>query len=287
MRNAVITMVLIAVLIISGIAIFSIENTTTRQNELDSNLSSVMKRSMEIMTIDPKYHIDRDDNEALIADYINNFLLRMNSDSEYKIEILGVDAKKGILSVRVTETYPSLFSKHSVTAERTVVLDRYETGEDKLAKVTFYESYKDGVFENAIRQERLEKGATLTKQAPTPPNKDGYTFTGWNLYKEGTFLGFYNDITGLTAAMDLNFAAVYEKDAIGIYTVTLLADNDELQVLKVREGETIGTHTAAPAKEGYTFKGWSSTKGELLTDSELTNMKVSRHIKYQALYDKN
>ena len=115
MRNAIIGAVFLCLIVLTGVTIYLVEGKTTRQNELDANLSSAMERSMEIMTIDPTYTIERENNEHLIADFIQNFLIRIHSDSDVKIEILGVDAQKGLLSVRATETFPSLFSKTTST----------------------------------------------------------------------------------------------------------------------------------------------------------------------------
>lgn len=294
MRNAVICTVLICILVLTGATIYSIEGKTTRQNELDANLSSAMERSMEIMTIDPTYTISREDDQHLIADFIQNFLVRMNSNSEFQIDILGVDAEKGMLSVRATEIFPSLFSKSTVSATRTIILEDYENTEEEYFEVTFYEECNNGVCEGALKQVHVYGGSTLENLNPANSVKDGYSFQGWRLALLNEATGkyevvskVYNDFSEVFVTENLKFIAAWEEDAEDIFTVTFYANNQVHEVIKIKDGSIIGNHKAVPVKEGYTFKGWSNVQNDLLTDAEVSNKVINSHTKFTAVFEKN
>ena len=210
MRNAVICFVLLAILVLSGVTIYSMENTTSRKNELDANLSAAMKNSMEVLKIDETYAIDDSDNQQLIADFIQNFLVSMNSNSDFEIDILGVDAEKGLLSVRVTETYPSLFGKGSVSAARTVVLDDYMNVDEEYFAVTFYEGFEEGVPANPLRQINVYGGSSLSDLSMDLFKKDGYDIKGWCLVQSGTAGPALTDFSGIYVTSDMDFVAVME-----------------------------------------------------------------------------
>ena len=213
MRNAIIGAVLIAILVLTGVTLYSIESKTTRQNELDANLSAAMKSSMEIFTIDPSYSVDRENNEHLVADFIQKFLVRMNSKSSFDIDVYGVDAKKGLLSVGVTETYPTIFSESSVEAKRTIVLDEYVNKEDEYFKVTFYtEKTAEGSLSSPVKQINVYGGSSLAGFTPSDPVKKGYVFKGWKLSGYDGLDGIYKDnFDNVFVTTDLNFVAEWEK----------------------------------------------------------------------------
>ncbi|MGN0672807.1 MAG: hypothetical protein ACI4KJ_00005, partial [Anaerovoracaceae bacterium] len=101
MRNAIIGIVLSSILVITMVTLYGLETKTTRQNELDANLSSAMKSTLQVMLLDPVYAIDRGGSDEMAADFLESLLVRMNSRSEYEVDILAADAGKGILSARV------------------------------------------------------------------------------------------------------------------------------------------------------------------------------------------
>ena len=210
MRNAVICFVLLAILVLSGVTIYSMENTTSRKNELDANLSAAMKNSMEILKIDETYVIDDSDNQQLIADFIQNFLVSMNSNGDFQIDILGADAEKGLLSVRVTETYPSLFGKGSVSAERTVVLDDYMNVDEEYFAVTFYEGFEEAVLANPLRQINVYGGSDLGELSADLLKKDGYNIKGWQQVTSGSVGPVITDFSGVHVTSDMDFVAVME-----------------------------------------------------------------------------
>lgn len=285
MKNAILGIVLMTILTFTCAILYGLEGKTTRQNELDASLGAAMKATMKTMTIDTVYAIEENE-EHMVADFIQNYLVKTNSNSKFEIDILAADAEKGILSVKATEKYPSIFSEGSVSATRTVIADKHEKADEKYFKVTFYGDYTDGKYSVPIKQINLDGESSLEGLVPPDPVKDGYTFKGWRLTGFGTLDGLYNDLTSFLATEDLSFSADWSKDAENVCTVKLYKDNQVYQLLKVNKGEELGSHKSAPAKEGYTFKGWSGKNKEYLSDTELSNEIISKHVKYTAVYEK-
>jgi len=85
----------------------------------------------------------------------------------------------------------------------------------------------------------IEEGATIT---PEPaPTKEGYTFSGWS------------EIPETMPAHDVTVTGTF---TINKYKLTYTVDGEEYKTYEVEYGAIISPE-AAPAKEGYTFSGWS------------------------------
>lgn len=105
---------------------------------------------------------------------------------------------------------------------------------------------------SVIKEELVKKGNEINY--PTDPNRDGYTFIGWD----------YED---KLASEDILINAKYE---INEYTVTFLSDTGS--VFKEIEVNYDGSANIEekPIKEGYDFIGW---------DRELSNIKTDLLVK--------
>lgn len=215
MKNAVIGFILFVILVFTGVTIYTIEGKTTRKNELDSNLGAAMEQSMTIFTIDPTYTVEKENNDHLIADFIENFLVKTTTDSTFTIDVLEVDAEKGLLDVKVTEEFNQFVSKGHVSCRKTVILEDYENSDNEVCEVSFYLPVevkdKPGQFENQIvKSLQINKGAKLANEMlPTVTEREGYVFKGWKL--EG-YDKIYTDISELTVMKNpQNFVGVFEK----------------------------------------------------------------------------
>lgn len=94
--------------------------------------------------------------------------------------------------------------------------------------------------------------------APAAPQKEGYTFTGW-------------DVSFDVVTSDLTVNALFEKNT---YTVTFVYDGkQDVQQIIYNESATAPTDVE---KEGYTFKGWDTAFD-----------KVSDNITVKAIYEIN
>lgn len=214
MKNVAIGFILLLILVFTGVTVYSIEGKTVRKNELDTNLGTAMEQSMTILTIDPTYDIDKENSDHFIADFIENFLIKTTTDSTFQIEILSVDTKKGLLDVKVTETFKQFAGlPGKVSARKTVILEDYVNEDNVFYKVSFYVEEKDKttgeIKKNIVKQVNVHGGDTLAYIQPTDPVKKGYKFSGWNL--DGTD-AVYQDISVLHAMKDLSFTATFVKD---------------------------------------------------------------------------
>ena len=92
---------------------------------------------------------------------------------------------------------------------------------------------------DVVSESMLDYGSAIT--APTP-TREGYTFTGWS-----------PEVDATVPAHDVSYTAQWQ---INQYKVTFQADGNTVSEQTLDYGSSI-TVPEAPAKEGYTFTGWS------------------------------
>jgi uncharacterized repeat protein (TIGR02543 family) len=110
-------------------------------------------------------------------------------------------------------------------------------------------TFKDG--DTVLKTENVEFNTAAT--APTPPEKTGYTFAGWD-----------KEFDAVTSNLVVN--AVYEPI---YFTVTFKDDNGVvIETQNVQYG-TAATPPADPVKNGYVFTGWEGDFSEVLSDLEI------------------
>jgi uncharacterized repeat protein (TIGR02543 family) len=123
-------------------------------------------------------------------------------------------------------TVPSTMPAKDVTVTGTFSINTY--------KVTFT------IEGTTIATKDVTFGSAIT--APDAPAKEGYTFAGWST------------IPSTMPAKDITITGSY---TVNTYKVTFTIDGTTIATRNVAFGGTI-TAPDAPAKEGYTFAGWST-----------------------------
>ena len=222
MRNAVIVIFMVVILVFSGVSIQAAENKAIRKNELESSLGEAMEQSMKILTVHPVYHIDDSaKTDELAADFIQGFLMKTTSNSDFTIEILGMDAEKGLLDVRVEERYKQIIGHGEISCRKTVILEDFEEEETAFYQVSFWVPKEIGKeeseYEYVIKQVNVHSGGNLNA-AMLPINsmkREGRTFCGWRMIKPINGLGILYDeenIGALRARENLEFKAVYRQE---------------------------------------------------------------------------
>ena len=121
----------------------------------------------------------------------------------------------------VPETMPA----NDVVIEGTFIANKY--------LVTFK------VGDEVIAANTLEYDAAIV--APEAPEKEGHTFNGWG------------DVAETVPAHDVTYEGSY---SINSYTLAYVVDGEAVLTLPVLYGGSIPS-LKVPAKEGYTFSGWS------------------------------
>lgn len=131
----------------------------------------------------------------------------------------------------------------------------------------------------ATSTETVAHGGTATE--PTPPVKDGFTFTGWTL--DGAPYDFATQVES-----DLTLVATWEEAEVPNHTVTFDPDNGEAtSTVTVADGAEVEKPSADPVKDGFTFTGWmldaaaydftAPVKGDLLLVAGWEEVEVPLH----------
>lgn len=120
---------------------------------------------------------------------------------------------------------PSKMPANDVTVTGSFTINKY--------KLTYY---VDG---EIYQTYEVEYGTAITPEAA--PEKEGYTFTGWE---------------GLPTTMPANDVTATAVYTVNTYTLTYMVDGEVYTSYTMEYGASI-TPEAEPTKEGYTFSGWS------------------------------
>ena len=131
---------------------------------------------------------------------------------------------------------------------------------------------------------KVVKGEAIGSNLPADPEKDGYTFKGWNTKADGTG----ETVTAETVVTDeMEVYAVFEQNPAPIEEVKVVIDVDGVKSeVKVIKGEAIGSNLPAdPTKEGYTFKG-RNTKADGTGETVTADTLVSDDLEVYAIFEK-
>ena len=132
---------------------------------------------------------------------------------------------------------------------------------------------------------KVVKGEAIGSNLPADPEKDGYTFKGWNTKADGTG----ETVTAETVVTDeMEVYAVFEQNPAPIEEVKVVIDVDGVKTeVKVIKGEAIGSNLPAdPMKDGYTFKGWN-TKADGTGETVTAETVVTDEMEVYAVFEQN
>lgn len=118
---------MIAFALIASIALLIVMSVMGRMNrsmEVKSNLSSAVEETVENLAV-KKYAVS--DMEEYLADFNEALMDFIDTDSEITVQVAGADTEKGILAVKVTETFAHPNGRTgTVSCERVVIFNRLE-----------------------------------------------------------------------------------------------------------------------------------------------------------------
>ena len=132
---------------------------------------------------------------------------------------------------------------------------------------------------------KVVKGEAIGNNLPADPEKDGYTFKGWNTKANGTG----EAVTAETVVTDeMEVYAVFEQNPAPIEEVRVVFDVDGVKSeVKVVKGEAMGSNLPAdPMKDGYTFKGWN-TKADGTGETVTAETVVTDEMEVYAVFEQN
>ena len=171
------------ILFITLIFVLEISITDYRKQILNDNLSDVMMASMRIAMSDDSYKISDDDE--LVADVIQYLSVIVSNDCSLDVKVIKSDLAKGILKLKVTEHYNTLFNKSKAfSVTKTVIVDDYKVAVPNSYTLEYIipgasdDSTKDVLFKKYIMQEN---------SALIYPSTDNYNvhIKGWSLARDG------------------------------------------------------------------------------------------------------
>lgn len=177
MRNIVLIIVSIILGVLTLFIGMTIDGRMNRSVELKSSLSSAIEETVENMAVKEKYSINN--VNEYIADFVEDLSASLDADSDIMVKVLKMDKEKGILSLRVTEsfTHPN-GEAGTVECERNVILNKVDKLVPEKHIVSFYLTKADMDAGRACYKSYVVyEGDILT--VPVEPRMDGASFAGW------------------------------------------------------------------------------------------------------------
>lgn len=175
MKNAVAIIVNISLGIVLLFILLTITGRMNRSMEIKSNFSSVAEEVVENMGDGAIYG----STQMVEADFLQQFSERLDGTAELTVEVEKVDVERGLLAVKVTETWKHPNGKTgTVSDNRVVILNQLEIPELKEVTVKFYASKEEMQSGgNCYKCYHLYEGERA--QSPVAPKKQGVLFDGW------------------------------------------------------------------------------------------------------------
>ncbi len=189
MKNVIISIGLVMMMIITILILYTIYGQNTRQNEVEETLSVAVEQTLENMKIDKSYDVNS--TEEFIADFNQNLILSIESDSELEVNILSVDIDKGLFDVEVIETFkqPNGSVGHA-SCRKTIILEEYRSYAPSYYSVEFLseKENRSGEFSNFKTFSICENSNVIVPM--TLPAQKGHSFKGWSLQKPSAANGY-------------------------------------------------------------------------------------------------
>lgn len=103
MKQIVILQGMMIVIILSSLIILTVQNRIERLDELNRAVSMAVRQTVSDSQQQNQKEISS--NEEMIAHFAQILSLGIKSDGDISMEIMGVDYQRGLLDIRVSETF--------------------------------------------------------------------------------------------------------------------------------------------------------------------------------------
>lgn len=205
MKNAIISLILLVLFVLSSIYIFSMGAKENRQNELEESMDKAVKQALFDISLSKGYGLEQEEQEHLVASAIQNIMVQNTSAVEVEVKVLSMDIEKGILDVEATQKYKNLAGKAStVKARRTAVLENHVNPEKIRYMVTFKMRSVNGK-EELLSVIEIYEG-TYTSEPVKQPKFDKLPFIGWSCEEDPEWDG---DFSTYPITKEVTFIANY------------------------------------------------------------------------------
>lgn len=211
MKQVITISVVTICLVLCVMVILTINNYHTRKNEIEETLTVALDQAMEGLKFEDR-HYSPENYQELINDLLQQILFQISSDCDVEIKILTVDLDKGIVDVEAIAYYKWANTKRSVSVQRTILLEEYESidavieankEDETIVKVRFL---SEGILHSEIS---VLYGEPVPK--PSDPSKTGWQFVGWYVQGDDSHTVLTDaDWQDLCPAEDITFIAQYK-----------------------------------------------------------------------------
>ena len=284
----------------------TIETLNTRIVELEENKfeneTLISELQVQVSELDKQnklleYEISQ--NEEVISEnnkiitqlqnsiaYYEEFINGLENDSEVfaifviENEIFNIQKlnKNGLAYLETEPTFEDgvTFNGWAVNGE-VIDLTTYQVG----CNTTFVADLTYSYSVNFIVDDEVYDAQTIIKNeyasVPEKPAKDGYIFDGWSLNK----VNLIENIETIPVVQTTIYYAMFTKS----YTVNFIVDDEVYDTQTIIQNEYASV-PEIPAKDGYSFIGWTSNNGTSIGDivENINNTIIESDINYYALF---
>lgn len=120
MRTIVTTCGMVLIIVIVSLINFNTESESLRQSEARTALKEAVEDALEVVSIKSMYTIS--DEQQLIDELLRNIALRINSNSNVTVKVLGVNLDEGMLDVLIKENFKYQTGKSGQVSYRTTII---------------------------------------------------------------------------------------------------------------------------------------------------------------------
>ncbi len=207
MKQVIFGIVCTALVSLALMGTMTAQGNMARQNDLDDNLATAANEVLSNLMETNEYSIDSE--EELIADFCQSLIQEISIGTEevydenqtVTVEVAGVDIEKGLLCLRVTETYT-----HTNGNIGTITCDVTAIFEQQVEKESYTVTYM--VDDELYVAYSVQEGDTIVVPS-TNPTKSGKTFSGWRNSSTKVMLNASSTSTQ-TVTKDLTYVAVFK-----------------------------------------------------------------------------
>ena len=203
---------LVIILVLMGN--ITIEGSAMRNRDLKNALHSSLEQALRDSVSKENYSAT--DNELLLADALFLLTRQLNANDKgmsLEVDVVDVDAEKGLICVHATETYTGINGRPGKAEDSaTVVLEREIPKQRYDITYTLPEDIqKELLLPETVRSYCIEERSPIKiPDTPSAIDKKGWSIKAWKDKKTNTNYTSA-ELSSMKASKDLSFEAVVQK----------------------------------------------------------------------------
>ena len=96
MKNAIISVGLVIIMILSLCGILSVVTNITRTNELEENINTATYQTMDKFFMDTTVESNQENENRFVSEFTANLMNLIDSDSEINVKVVKIDLSNGV-----------------------------------------------------------------------------------------------------------------------------------------------------------------------------------------------